>query len=38
VVLFLLAAAAVVIGTGWYRRAPGLFRTAREMIRARFGW
>ena len=36
--VFVLALAGVVIATGWYHRLPGLFRTAREMIRARFGW
>ena len=32
------ALAGVAIATGWYHRLPGLFDTAREMVRARFGW
>jgi hypothetical protein len=38
VALLLLGVAGVAIATGWYHRIPGLFRTAREMVRARFGW
>jgi len=36
--VFVLALTGVGIATGWYHRLPGLVRTAREMVRARFGW